>query len=166
MAIRVRPLSESDAGALLPIDDGYAVSHGVEGVANAAALRFFERSGHSFVAELVDSGGAPRAVGFLLAQAVWSGNRPVVHLMRVAAEMQAGAEVAGALVRALVKSAYDAGVYDLLARVPGGDADLERQLQAEEFQPDTQRSFVRVLGSRGVAAKAGAVVDREEPSDG
>ncbi len=166
MAIRVRPLNESDAGSLLPVDDGYAAQHGVEGMANPAALRFFERSGHSFVAELVDASEAARSVGFLLAQAVWSGNRPVVHLMRAAAESQVGADVCGALVRALVKSAYDAGVYDLLARVPGSDADLEQHLLAESFQPDTHRSFVRVLGSRGVATTSGEAADHEEQGDG
>lgn len=159
-------MSESDAGTLLALDDSYALQHDVEGAVNAAALRFFERSGHSFVAEQIGEDGAARAAGFALAQAVWSGNRPVVHLMRAVADPQAGTEVVGSLVRAVVKSAYDAGVYDLFARVPSTDADLARQLQAESFQSDSHLSFTRVLGSRGATATAGAPSGPTEPGDG
>ena len=150
MSTRVRPLDEADLPALAAIDAAYAAAHGLEGAVSPGALRFFGRNEHSFTAE--DDGGGP--TGFLLAQAVWTGDRPLVLVTRLAARPDAEEDQA-ALVRALVKSAYDAGVYDLLARAPRTDPGLQAALAAEAFPPDEQLAFVRVLGSRGAARQAG-----------
>ncbi len=155
MSIRVRPLDETDLPALEAIDAAYATSHDLEAAISPGALRFFSRNEHSFAAE--DDSGQP--AGFLLAQAVWTGDRPLVLLGRVAARPDAPAAVES-LVRALVKSAYDSGVYDLLARCPQGDAALRAALGEEAFRPDEQLSFVRQLGSRGARQRAAAGADR------
>lgn len=147
MTVLVRPPVENDLQELLTIDAAYAAEHGVEAVMSAGALRFFGRSEHSFTAE--GGAGEPRALGFALAQALWTGDRPQVVVRRVAAE---GPEVASALVKAVVKSAYDSGVYDLSAHFPPSDALLRGVLEEELFGPDPQLTYVRVLGSRGPQA--------------
>lgn len=153
MGIRVRHLDEADLEAVVRIDRAYATLHGLEELASAASVRFFGRTEHSFTAEAHGPDGV-EAVGFVLAQAVWSGVRPQVLVARVAAPDRP--QAAGALLKALVKSAYDSGVYDLVARAPRTDPDLRELLQVEEFLPDAQLSFVRILGSRGEAAREAA----------
>lgn len=155
MTIRIRPPQDADLEALAAIDADYAVLHGVEPVITPGALRFFERSGHSFVAEGTREGAV---AGFLLAQAVWSGERPTVHGTRLAVSRSGSAASRSALVKALVKSAYDAGVYDLFFRTPAGDEALRSVLTAEGYLPDDQLTVQLVLGSRGQgwAASRGA----------
>ena len=149
MAITVRPPVEADLTALLGIDSAYAQLHGLERVITEGALRFFGRTEHSFVAEVLgDESAGP--VGFVMAQAVWSGERPQVLVARIATD---GSSTAAApLVKALVKSAYDSGVYDLLARTPAADAGLRTLLEEESFFEDRLVQYVRILGSRGVLA--------------
>jgi hypothetical protein len=149
MGIRVKHLEEADLEAVMQLDRAYASLHGLEELASAASVRFFGRTEHSFTAEADGPDGAA-TVGFLLAQAVWSGVRPQVLVARVAAPGQPPA--AAALLKAVVKSAYDSGVYDLVARVPRGDQGLVQQLETEEFFLDPQLAYVRILGSRGVGA--------------
>lgn len=162
MAIRVRPTSEADAEALGTIDAAYAARHGLERAVSVGALRFFGRTEHSFTAELVEApNAAPRPIGFVLAQAIWSGERPLVLVTRLAADEGATNGGASALLKALVKSAYDAGVYDLLARVPADDTATAEALRGESFAADEQSSFVRVLGSRGSAAMERDAVSSE-----
>ena len=146
MAITVRPPVEADLAALTRIDALYAERHELEPMLTAGSLRFSGRTEHSFVAEdLAASGGEP--LGFVMAQAVWSGERPQVLVARVATADPAAAE---ALVKALVKSAYDSGVYDLLTRTARSDAALLKVLEQESFFEDRLVQHVRVLGSRGV----------------
>ncbi|HNR00770.1 MAG TPA: DUF1999 family protein [Trueperaceae bacterium] len=158
MTIRIRPLVEGDLERLAELDDAYSTANDLERAVNLAALRFFERSGHSFVAEAAggSAAGAPGegagdAVGFLLAQAVWTGERPTVHAHRLVAR---GADAAGArsaLARALVKSAYDAGVYDLVFRTPRADAALRTALAGEGYLQDDHVTLALVLGTRAAA---------------
>lgn len=142
---------DADLEALSPIDVGYAVTHGVAEAVNLATLRFFGRSGHSFVAESVGDDGEAACGGFVLAQAVWSGQRPSVHVTRLAAAAVAPVAVRSALVKALVKSAYDAGVYDLSFRTPRADPELREALAAEGFLDDDHVTMQLVLGERGQA---------------
>ncbi|HRN19119.1 MAG TPA: DUF1999 family protein [Trueperaceae bacterium] len=148
MSIRVRPLLEADLEPLAVIDTAYAAAHSLPPAVSLATLRFFERSGHSFVAERVDDDGLARPTGYLLAQAIWTGDSPTVHALRLAVDDVAAAEARVALVRALVKSAYDAGVYQLLFRTPGTDESLRDALQAEGYLPDDHVTLELVLGSR------------------
>lgn len=150
MSIRIRPLVEGDLERLAELDGAYASGHGLERVVNLAALRFFERSGHSFVAELVDGGGSQLA-GALLAQAVWTGERPTVHAHRLLARAEGAAAVRVALARALVKSAYDAGVYDLVFRTPKADDALRTALLGEGYLEDDHVTLTLVLGTRAAA---------------
>lgn len=149
MAITVRPPLEGDLAALTQIDTEYAANHDLEALVTAGSLRFFGRTEHSFVAEDKEQPDAP-PVGFVFAQAVWSGERPQVIVARLATGGSATA--ASALVKALVKSAYDSGVYDLLARTPVTDAEQRDVLLEEAFFEDPLVQYVRVLGSRGVVA--------------
>jgi len=111
--------------------------------ATLPALRFYGRSGHSFVA---DEGG--NLLGFVLAQAVWQGDRATVLATRIAAE---NGEVYTGLLRALVKSAYDANAYEVaLLTEPGERRELDRALGETGLQDSGRRLFVRVLGGRGL----------------
>lgn len=69
-----------------------------------AALKFFERSEHSFVAA---QGGDIQ--GMVLAQSVWQGDKPIV----LVSALLGSPEATAGLLRACVKSAYDAAVYEL-----------------------------------------------------
>ncbi|MFC4427479.1 DUF1999 domain-containing protein [Deinococcus navajonensis] len=78
------------------------------GHTSLAALKFYERSEHSFVA---DSDGALQ--GFVFAQPVWQGDRPIVLLRTLTLAPDAPEETAAGLLHAVVKSAYDSAVYEL-----------------------------------------------------
>lgn len=162
MAITVRPPVEADLAALTLIDAQYADRHGLEPTLTAGALRFFGRTEHSFVAEDV-AAGSEEPLGFVMAQAVWSGERPQVLVARLATAYPAAAE---ALVKALVKSAYDSGVYDLLTRTPRSDAALLKLLEQESFFEDRLVQHVRVLGSRGVKLADSVAATRAAAAEG
>jgi len=72
------------------------------------ALKFYERSEHSFVAE-EDS----TLHGFIFAQSVWQGDRPIVLVRTLSVHPDAPAGVSEALLHATVKSAYDTAVYEV-----------------------------------------------------
>lgn len=72
-----------------------------------AALKFYERSEHSFVAD------DDEVRGFVLAQSVWQGDRPVVLVRTVCMAEGAGDDIVRGLLRAVVKSAYDSAVYEV-----------------------------------------------------
>jgi len=143
MSHRIRPLELDDLAQLLPLDADYAAAHAAPGLVNPAALRFFARTGHAFVAE---QGDAVR--GFALAQALWDGVHPTLWLMRL---VGADVDARAALAEALVKSAYDAAVYHLRADLPPTDAPLQTTLRASGWQPQPLAHFVRTLGSRAGA---------------
>lgn len=73
------------------------------------ALKFYERSEHSFVAQ--DPQGTLQ--GFVFAQPVWQGDRPVVLMRTLTLSPDAPAGTAAGLMHAVVKSAYDTAVYEL-----------------------------------------------------
>jgi len=141
---RVRALSSDDTELLERIDQAYAGSFGLEVTASRGSTSFHARTGHSFVAEL---DGHP--VGFVLATALWSGGRPLVRLERLATVEAADGEARTALLEALIKSAYDAGVYDLLADVPEADEPGHEALLKSGFALQPLRTYGLVLGSRG-----------------
>ncbi|MFO7545063.1 MAG: DUF1999 family protein [Trueperaceae bacterium] len=133
------------------IDAAYATVHGVEAIVNAASVRFFARSGHSFVAERVDAAGGAACVGFVFAHAVWRGDRAAVQTARLAVADGAGTGASDALVAALTKSAYDSGVYDLTVAAPRSDASFADALRMASFREVDVVTFARTLGSRGAA---------------
>ena len=141
---RVRALTSEDAELISAIDSTYAAALGTEVTATAGSASFHARTGHSFVAELA---GEP--AGFVLASAIWTGGRPLVRMERLATADPADLPARDALLAALVKSAYDAGVYDLLAELPEADSQGAAALLATDFSPARVRMFERTLGSRG-----------------
>lgn len=151
MVLTVRPPVEADLEALTALDAEYARLHRLEPVVTPGSLRFFGRTEHSFVAEEAGAAGSS-SLGFVFAQAIWLGERPQVLVLRTASREGADPGVLRSLVKALVKSAYDSGVYDLLARAPATDQALQELLVEESFFHDDQVPFVRILGSRGVGA--------------
>jgi hypothetical protein len=136
----VRPLTADDLDDLRPLDSEYSRRTGCEELVEPASLSFFERTGHAFVLE---ERGAPR--GFLLAQAIWDGRRPRVLVGRVVASDDSGR---AALLEALTKSAYDAGVYDLVVELPEADSAAAPTLASCGYHPRESRLYGRVLGSR------------------
>ncbi|WP_293915169.1 DUF1999 domain-containing protein [Deinococcus sp.] len=118
------------------------------------ALKFFERSEHSFLAEdaQILEGQAPEGQapggrtlqGVILAQPVWQGDRPTVLVVQVLLAEHAPPETASGLLHACVKSAYDTAVYEVhFALTP----ELEAAAAAEEAHL-AGRYAVRHLGSR------------------
>ena len=117
-----------------------------------AALRFFARSNHSFVA--ADETGLH---GFVLAQAVWQGDRATVLVTRIAAG--SGAVYAG-LLKALLKSAYDANAYEVALLVDENERqDLNQAALENGFSDSGLKMLVRVLGSRGARGEAAGVLE-------
>ncbi len=117
-----------------------------------AALRFFARSNHSFVA--VDEAGLH---GFVLAQAVWQGDRATILVARVAGK---NGDVYEGLLKALLKSAYDANAYEVALLVNRKERD-ELYQAAEEigFSGTGLEMLVRVLGSRGSRGEVAGVLE-------
>lgn len=73
------------------------------------ALKFYERSEHSFVAQ----DGAGTLQGLILAQHVWQGDRPIVLVRTVILAPGALEDTSAGLLHAAVKSAYDTAVYEV-----------------------------------------------------
>lgn len=136
----VRVLTADDVAALQPLDHDYALRSGCEDIVDIGSISFYSRSGHSFVME-----EAGRIRGFLLGQAVWDGRRPTVRVRRVVSDVAGGRE---ALLEALTKSAYDAGVYDIVVEQPEADGEGSATLAASNFEPRSVRLYQRLLGSR------------------
>ncbi len=133
--MQVRPLNEADLPALERLEAELRPGD-KRPRANAAALRFFARSGHSFVAE--DEDGAQ---GFVLAQPLWQGDRATVLVTRLVAREHA----LGPLLKALEKSAYDAAAYELALPAPEG-SPLARAALDAGYYPGP-RLFAKRLGS-------------------
>lgn len=146
MTMHARPLEPEDGPKLVDIDQAYARSYGLEPRAGQASLRFFARTGHAFVA--IGEGGVR---GFVLAQPVFDGERATVVASRLATAPPGDADALRALLRALVKSAYDAGVYDLRVDLPNGDRAGMAALADEGFAAAATEIQTRQLGSRAAA---------------
>lgn len=165
MATHARPVNVGDLVSLAPIDASYAAARALEGVVSRAALHLYERSGHSFVAQ-TDAGAV---TGFVLAQAIWSGDRAVVSVNRLALARDDDHDSATALVKALSKSAYDSAVYHLEVALPRSDSAARAALEAELFFELPNVVYARGLGSRAeIVARAatGHVGDGLGGSDG
>ncbi|ANE43309.1 DUF1999 domain-containing protein [Deinococcus puniceus] len=125
------------------------------------ALKFYERSEHSFVAE--DDGVLH---GFIFAQSVWQGDRPVVLVRTVAlaphAQPDAQAATAEGLLHATVKSAYDTAVYEVHFAVTPA---LEAAAVAEGAHV-LGRYAVRHLGTRADTAPGQKLGPSELPELG
>ncbi len=103
------------------------------------ALKFYERSEHSFVAE-----AEGHLVGFIFAQSVWQGDKPIVLVRTLGVSPGAPVETAQGLLHATIKSAYDTAVYEVHFPVTPG---LENTARAEEAV-SLGAYAVRHLGSR------------------
>lgn len=143
--IEIRPVDIEDLEALRALEAPYLDRHERGACVDAASLRHYARSGHAFAAR---RDGV--VVGTVLAHAVWDGARPVVRASRLVAAGD-DATVLGRLLEALVKSAYDAAVYDLVVELPAGDAAGRSATEATAFVERPLRRFERVLGSRAAA---------------
>lgn len=102
------------------------------------ALKFYERSEHSFVAEKDDV-----LYGAIFAQSVWQGDRPSVLVSRLWVREE-NLEVARGLLRACAKSTYDAAVYEIHAPFPKKWLELGT---LEEFKAQGLYG-VRLMGGR------------------
>ena len=112
-----------------------------------SALKFYERSEHSFVAEEM-VGGSDQIRGFLFAQSVWQGDRPMVLVRTLTLAPDAPAEAAAGLMHAAVKSAYDCAVYEVhFAMTPTTQAAAH----AEEAHLTGQYGVIH-LGTRAQSA--------------
>lgn len=111
------------------------------------ALRFYLRSEHSFVAEeRLPGEAAGLLTGVILAQSVWMGDKPIILVTAVLVRpgSEEGGDTAAGLLHAVVKSAYDAAVYEVhYALTP----PLERAAEAEGSHL-LGRYAVHHLGSR------------------
>lgn len=108
------------------------------------ALKFYERSEHSFAAQ----GDSGALLGCILAQHVWQGDRPIVLVRTVLLAPTAPAEAAAGLLHAVVKSAYDSAVYEVhFPLMPALEAAAEG-----EAAHVTGRYAVRHLGTRADTA--------------
>jgi hypothetical protein len=112
-----------------------------------AALRFHARTEHSFVAADGLDALAP-VLGFVLAQSVWMGDRPLVWVSSLRVHPDAPAGAGAGLLHACVKSAYDTAVYEVHMAVSEADWPLAER---EGFR-DGGRHAVRYLGSRNETA--------------
>jgi hypothetical protein len=146
MSVMTRQVELADAEAIAALDSRYAARRGVAAIAERAVVSYYSRSGHAFVR---DADGD--VLGFVLAHAVWDGGRPVVRLSRLVAEGDAPQVLRG-LLDAFVKSAYDAGAYDLVAELPVGDEAGLAALREVSFAPREVVQLERTLGTRGAGA--------------
>ncbi|HKI56892.1 MAG TPA: DUF1999 family protein [Trueperaceae bacterium] len=161
MVTHARPLDIDDAPEVAAIDRAYARAYGLEPRTSEASLRFFARSGHAFVAE-----GEGGVLGFVLAQPVFDGERPTLLVWRLASPPPGDAAAVRALTRALTKSAYDAGIYDVRVDLPDGDASGAEVLEAEAYGSVPTTAFARHLGSRAAAVAAAREARGEEGGHG
>jgi len=155
----VTPLDLTSLENLVAVDEDYSRRHSLATVVDRASIHYYQRSGHSFVVTTQRAAsGDDDLLGFVLAHASWSGGRPVVRVERlatVAGAAAGAAAAAAALVEAVVKSAYDAGVYDISAAVPNGDGLATTALGGASFGPSDTSIYVRVLGSRAAQTHRG-----------
>lgn len=153
-SVLVRPISVDDFEALAPIDQAFAEMFGLEAAMTRSSLNFYARSGHAFVS--VENA---ETTGFVLAQSVWNGTKAVVYTYRLAVKdlKNTGNGLASreALTEAVIKSAYDAAVYDLRVLQPDADAQQQGVLEAKAYKPAAVTLYSRTLGSRGQGSQGG-----------
>ncbi|MEJ2667238.1 MAG: DUF1999 family protein, partial [Deinococcales bacterium] len=143
MDTHARPLDAEDGPLVAAIDRDYAGAHGLERRASEASLRFFARTGHAFVAV-----GEAGVLGFVLAQPLFDGERPTLFASRLATRPPGDGVALRALLKALTKSAYDAGIYDVRVELPADDVAGAAALGREDYRPAPAAVYARQLGSR------------------
>jgi hypothetical protein len=112
------------------------------------ALRFYSRSEHSFVSTtaLYADPDVPTTVyGFVLAQSVWMGDKPILWISSVRVHPDAPAGCLAGLLHAVTKSAMDSAVYEVHL---AADAALEAVAHREGYRDAGHKHLVRHLGSR------------------
>jgi hypothetical protein len=111
-----------------------------------AALRFYARSEHSFVA-IEANGEEPSTVyGFILAQSIWMGDKALVWVSSLRVHPDAPPGCQPGLLHCVTKSAFDGAVYELAL---AADAHLEAIAIREGYKDMKHKFMVRLLGSRG-----------------
>lgn len=140
----IRSLSQEDFDELKTIDENYARQYALEPMLTLGSLNFYARTGHAFA-----SLRAGHMTGFVLAQSVWNGFRPVLQLNRLAVADVNDKASQNALLEALTKSAYDAAVYDLQLLLPKADTQLLRLAENKDYRDASITVLERKLGSRG-----------------
>jgi hypothetical protein len=113
-----------------------------------AALKFYERSEHSFVAQdntQDHSSDDGKILGAIFAQSIWQGDRPCVWVSRVwVLDSSISEKVGEGLLRACSKSAYDAAVYEVHMSLPRAWTGFAA---AQDFRADGIYA-VRYMGRR------------------
>ena len=140
----VRPVNQDDFEALEQIDKSYAEAYNLEPVLTLGSLNFYARSGHGF-ASLIET----EITGFVLAQSVWNGFRPVLQLNRLAVKEKDDLLSRNALFDALTKSSYDAAVYDIQLLLPDEDKAVLQIAKEKQYVEVAITVLERTLGSRG-----------------
>jgi hypothetical protein len=119
-----------------------------------AALRFYSRSEHSFVAttDLYAAPDEPSLVyGFVLAQSVWMGDKPIVWVSSLRVHPDAPSGCLAGLLHAVTKSAYDSAVYEVHL---AADPSLEPVAHREGYRDAGLKHLVRFLGTRNETMRA------------
>jgi len=142
MKILTRLITVDDLEALKLLDKAYYDSYGLEPMVNLRSLNFYSRSGHSFAS--LDS---DRFSGFVFAHAIWNGTKAVLQVSRMAL-IEDNEAVAKALIEAIVKSAYDAAVYDLQVIQPNNDIKGLKAFVDNGFLVNETSLLTRKLGSK------------------
>lgn len=151
MASRIlaRALELDDLELLVEIDAHYAAQVGLEPVITRASLNFYVRSGHAFVSLAGETMTELQITGFVLAQSVWNGQRPVVQVGRLALADTADETSRQVLLEAITKSAYDAAVYELRVLHASADTKGKNALATNEYRQLDLEVYGRTLGKRG-----------------
>ena len=142
MAPLIRPLGPEDEYALLPIDVSYSTAHLLDPMVGRAQLSFYSRTGHSFTAE--ETG---MITGFILGHAMWDGSQPSVRVRRVVSS-ENQSYVRAALLEAVIKSAYDSGVYSIELELVLSDEASLSVLEEKGFEVRPMALYGRRLGSQ------------------
>ncbi len=145
-----RPFDATDFPALRAFERSAAGARGLSRTSEAA-LRFYARGGHTFLAEQEQA-----LFGFALAQAIWQGDRATVLITRLLAE---SSEVQEGLLRAVAKSSYDAGSYELAMVTGTTDTAMHEVLRTVDFKVDHRFLAVRVLGNRGTSKDVEGILE-------
>ncbi len=140
--ILTRLLTVDDLEYLKVIDKSYTDKYGLEPIVSLRSLNFYSRSGHSFASLDND-----RYSGFIFAHAIWNGAKAVLQVSRLAISEDDEA-LTKALIEAVVKSAYDAAVYDLQVIQPSKDDKGLSAFLEKEFQINEITFLSRKLGSK------------------
>ena len=114
-----------------------------------AALRFYARSEHSFVAVDRPEADPSTVLGFVLAQSVWMGDKPIVWVSCLRVHLDAPSGTLAGLLHAVTKSAYDGAVYEL--HLPA-HSEWWTVAAKEGYVDAGLKHLVRYLGSRSTTA--------------